>query len=66
VELCRSADSRRQERKPPRLSCHEARAVGLLLHWPARLPNTILALTVAEWARRHEPRAFPALYAALF
>lgn len=44
----------------------EARAVGLVLHWPARLPNTLLALTVAEWVRRHEPEAFPALYAALF
>ncbi|WP_405590181.1 DsbA family protein [Streptomyces sp. NBC_01190] len=45
---------------------NEARAAGLPLHWPARLPNTILALTVAEWVRRHEPGAFPALYAELF
>lgn len=44
----------------------EARAAGLPLHWPARLPNTLHALTVAEWVRRHEPDAFPALYAVLF
>jgi len=44
----------------------EARAAGLPLHWPARLPNTLYPLTVAEWVRRHEPGAFAALYAGLF
>lgn len=44
----------------------EARAAGLPLHWPARLPNTLYALTAAEWVRRHDPGAFPALYAGLF
>jgi predicted DsbA family dithiol-disulfide isomerase len=45
---------------------YEARAAGLPLKWPERLPNTLHALTAAEWVRRHEPAAFPALYARLF
>ncbi|WP_327287750.1 hypothetical protein [Streptomyces sp. NBC_01198] len=43
----------------------EARAAGPPLRRPARLPNTLSALTAAEWQRRHEPGAFPAPYAAL-
>jgi predicted DsbA family dithiol-disulfide isomerase len=44
----------------------EARAAGLPLVWPDRLPNTRMALAAAEWTRRHVPRSFPALEKALF
>jgi predicted DsbA family dithiol-disulfide isomerase len=44
----------------------EARAVGLRLNWPPRLPNTRQALTAAEWVRRHQPRTFPRLREGLF
>jgi predicted DsbA family dithiol-disulfide isomerase len=44
----------------------EAKEAGLLLKWPARLPNTRPALAVAEWARRYHPRAFPRLHRELF
>jgi predicted DsbA family dithiol-disulfide isomerase len=44
----------------------EARAAHLPLVWPARLPNTRMALAAAEWTRRHAPRAFSALQQALF
>lgn len=44
----------------------EARAAGLALDWPQRLPNTRMALAAAEWTRRHEPSAFRALEKALF
>jgi predicted DsbA family dithiol-disulfide isomerase len=44
----------------------EARAAGLPLVWPARLPNTRMALAAAEWTRRHAPQSFPALEKALF
>ncbi len=44
----------------------EARAAGLPLFWPDRLPNTRMALAAAEWARRHAPQFFPALEKALF
>jgi predicted DsbA family dithiol-disulfide isomerase len=44
----------------------EAEAAGLPLHWPPRLPNTRRALAVAEWARRHEPKAFSQLHKGLF
>jgi predicted DsbA family dithiol-disulfide isomerase len=44
----------------------EARAAGLPLVWPDRLPNTRMALAAAEWTRRHAPQAFPALEKALF
>lgn len=45
---------------------HEARAAGLPLRWPRRLPNSRLALAAAEWVRRFQPRAFPQLQRALF
>ena len=44
----------------------EAKAAGLPLHWPARLPNTQRALAAAEWARRHQPRAFRQFHKELF
>ena len=44
----------------------EAKEAGLLLKWPMRLPNTRRALAAAEWARRHQPRAFPQLHRELF
>jgi predicted DsbA family dithiol-disulfide isomerase len=44
----------------------EARTADLPLVWPARLPNTRMALAAAEWVRRHAPAAFPALEKALF
>jgi predicted DsbA family dithiol-disulfide isomerase len=44
----------------------EARAAGLPLAWPARLPNTRMALAAAEWARRHAVHVFPAFRKALF
>jgi hypothetical protein len=44
----------------------EARAAGLPLFWPDRLPNTRSALAAAEWTRRHAPQSFPVLEKALF
>jgi predicted DsbA family dithiol-disulfide isomerase len=44
----------------------EARAAGLPLVWPERLPNTRMALAAAEWARRHAIQSFPAFEKALF
>ena len=44
----------------------EAEEAGLPLHWPPRLPNTRRALAAAEWARRHQPRAFPEFHKQLF
>jgi predicted DsbA family dithiol-disulfide isomerase len=44
----------------------EARAAGLPLVWPDRLPNTRMALAAAEWTRRHTPQSFSALEEALF
>jgi predicted DsbA family dithiol-disulfide isomerase len=44
----------------------EARAAGLPLVWPDRLPNTRMALAAAEWTRRHAPLSFPVLEKALF
>ncbi len=44
----------------------EAKEAGLPLHWPPRLPNTRRALAAAEWARRHQPRAFPQFHKDLF
>ena len=35
----------------------EAKAAGLPLRWPRRLPNTRSALAAAEWTRRFQPRA---------
>lgn len=34
----------------------EAKAAGLPLRWPPRLPNTRMALAAAEWTRLHEPQ----------
>src|SRR5262249_38439315 len=55
-------------RKGPMYSMleREAKEAGLPLHWPPRLPETRRALAVAEWARRHEARAFPQLHKELF
>ena len=44
----------------------EAREAGLPLNWPPRLPNTRRALAAAEWARQHQPRAFPQFHKGLF
>jgi len=44
----------------------EAKAAGLPLSWPPRLPNTRRALAAAEWARQHQPRAFSQFHKALF
>ena len=44
----------------------EADEAGLPLRWPPRLPNTRRALAAAEWARRHQPRAFPQFHKDLF
>jgi len=44
----------------------EAKAAGLPLVWPDRLPNTRMALAAAEWTRRHAPQSFRTFEAALF
>jgi predicted DsbA family dithiol-disulfide isomerase len=44
----------------------ECKEAGLPLRWPARLPDTRLALAVAEWTRRWQPGAFAALHRNLF
>ena len=44
----------------------EAREAGLPLNWPPRLPDTRRALAAAEWARLHQPRAFPQFHKGLF
>jgi predicted DsbA family dithiol-disulfide isomerase len=44
----------------------EARAAGLPLVWPDRLPDTRMALAAAEWVRQHAPRSFPAFEKGLF
>ena len=44
----------------------EAREAGLPLRWPLRLPNSRLALSAAEWSRRHQPAGFPQLIRDLF
>lgn len=44
----------------------EVKAAGLPLAWPARLPDTRMALAAAEWVRRHAPDSFPAFQKALF
>jgi predicted DsbA family dithiol-disulfide isomerase len=44
----------------------EARAAGLKLVWPDRLPNTRMVLAAAEWSRRHAPQSFRGLQRALF
>ena len=44
----------------------EAKAAGLPLAWPHRLPDTRMALAAAEWVRRHAPDSFPPFQKALF
>jgi predicted DsbA family dithiol-disulfide isomerase len=44
----------------------EAKAAGLPLAWPDRLPDTRMALAAAEWVRRHAPDFFPPFQKALF
>lgn len=44
----------------------EAKEAGLPLRWPVRLPNSRLALSAAEWTRRHQPTGFPQLHRELF
>jgi predicted DsbA family dithiol-disulfide isomerase len=44
----------------------EAKEAGLVLNWPSRLPNTLHALTAAEWVRRHQPHKFASFQKALF
>ena len=44
----------------------EAAVAGLPLRWPARIPNTTLALSASEWVRRAAPSSFAWLQAALF
>jgi len=44
----------------------EAAEAGLTLHWPARLPNTRVALAATEWVRREYPDAFPQVHRQLF
>lgn len=44
----------------------EAKAAGLPLRWPARLPNTRMALAAAEWTRTHQPDLSPRLDESLF
>ena len=50
-------------------ACH-ARTRGqrswIAMNWPPRLPNTRRALAAAEWARQHQPRAFPQFHKGLF
>ncbi|GJE04641.1 DsbA family oxidoreductase [Methylobacterium isbiliense] len=57
-----------QDRSGPMYASLEAqaRAAGLPLNWPSRLPNTRMALAAAEWTRRHAPADFPGLEKALF
>jgi len=44
----------------------EAANAGLPLNWPPRLPNTRMALAVAEWVRRNRPDVSDALNKGLF
>jgi predicted DsbA family dithiol-disulfide isomerase len=44
----------------------QARAAGLALNWPSRLPNSSMALGAAEWVRRNHPVISRALNKALF
>jgi predicted DsbA family dithiol-disulfide isomerase len=44
----------------------EARAVGLALRWPRRIPHTRRALAAAEWVRRNQPAVFPEFQRSLF
>jgi predicted DsbA family dithiol-disulfide isomerase len=44
----------------------EARAAGLELRWPNRIPHSRMALAAAEWVRRHQPDAFAEVHRKLF
>lgn len=44
----------------------EAKAAGLQLRWPSRLPNTRLALALAEWTRQNDANAFAQLHRRIF
>ena len=44
----------------------EAKEAGLPLNWPQHLPDSRRSLAAAEWARRHQPSAFPQLHKELF
>jgi predicted DsbA family dithiol-disulfide isomerase len=44
----------------------EARSAGLPLTWPAKLPNTRMALATAEWVRLHRPQVSARLNKDLF
>jgi len=44
----------------------EARAAGIPLKWPSRLPNTRPALLATEWVRIHHPDSFAQLYRDIF
>src|SRR5215470_17039850 len=47
------------------LEC-EAKAAGLTINWPPRLPNTRRALAAAEWVRQHQPGLFSQFQKDLF
>ena len=44
----------------------EAKAAGLPLRWPDRIPNTRRALAAAEWVRRNRPESFAQVHRDLF
>jgi predicted DsbA family dithiol-disulfide isomerase len=44
----------------------EAEEAGLILNWPARLPDTRRALAAAEWVRRNQPDKFAPFQRDLF
>ncbi|KAA2239066.1 hypothetical protein F0L74_22915 [Chitinophaga agrisoli] len=55
-------------RKGPMYTTIEQQAAetGLPLHWQDKLPNSRKALMAAEWARQHQPAAFPSFLHDLF
>src|ERR1700743_3739627 len=55
----------RREARDTRLE-QEARAAGLTLRWPRRIPHSRRALATAEWARRNQPGAFGDVHRMLF
>jgi predicted DsbA family dithiol-disulfide isomerase len=44
----------------------EAVEAGLELNWPARLPNSSIALAAAEWVRESQPNDFAGFHEDLF
>jgi predicted DsbA family dithiol-disulfide isomerase len=44
----------------------EAMQAGLELNWPARLPNSSIALAAAEWVRENQPNDFADFHKDLF